>query len=72
MGPELDTKVYDENSGTRTKSKEHLLAKYVRRHHAPNQIIGDKYDGTLTRRKLKGTCLLAEFEPINIKDALDN
>ena len=26
----------------------------------------------MTRRKLKGTCLLANFEPRNIKDALDN
>ena len=26
----------------------------------------------MTRRKLKGTCLLAEFEPRNVKDALEN
>ena len=26
----------------------------------------------MTRSKLKGTCLLSEFEPINVKDALDN
>ena len=44
----------------------------MRRHHAPDQIIGDKSNGTMTRSKLKGTCLLAEFEPSNIKDALDN
>ena len=49
-----------------------MLEKYVRLHHAPNQIIGDKSDGTMTQRKLIGTCLLAEFELINIKDALDN
>ena len=49
-----------------------MLARYVRRHHAPNQIIGDKSSGTMTRRKLKGTCLLAEFQPRNIKDSLDN
>ena len=45
-----------------------MLEKYVRLHHAPNQIIGDKSDGTMIQNKLKGTCLLAEFEPINIKD----
>ena len=49
-----------------------MLAKYVRRHHAPDQIIGDKYNGTMTRNKLKGTCLLAKFEPRSVKDALDN
>ena len=49
-----------------------MLARYVRRHHAPNQIIGDKSDGTMTRNKLKGTCFLTEFEPRNVKDALDN
>ena len=26
----------------------------------------------MTRNKLKGTCLLVEFEPRNVKDALDN
>ena len=49
-----------------------MLARYVRRHHAPDQIIGDKSDGTMTRRKLKGTCLPAKFEPRNVKDDLEN
>ena len=49
-----------------------MLARYVRRHHVLDQIIGDKSDGTMKRSKLKGTCLLFEFEPRNIKDALDN
>ena len=49
-----------------------MLAKYARRHHAPDQIIGDKSEGTMTRSKLKGTCLLADFEPRNEKDALEN
>ena len=48
------------------------MAKYVKRHHAPDQIIGDKSEGTMTRSKLKGTCLLADFEPRNVKDALEN
>ena len=26
----------------------------------------------MTRNELKGTCLLAEFEPRNVKDDLDN
>ena len=41
--PELDIEV--------GKAKELVLAKYVRRHHAPNQIIGDKIEGTMTRGK---------------------
>ena len=49
-----------------------MLASYVRRHHAPDHIIGDKFDGTMTRRKLKGTCLLAEFEPKIVKYSLEN
>ena len=54
-----------------SKAKEPILEKYVRRHHAPNQIIGDKSEGTMTR-KLKGTCLLSDFEPRNVRNALDN
>ena len=49
-----------------------MLAIYVKRHHAQDQIIGDKLYGIMIRKKLKGTCLLAEFEPRNVKDALDN
>ena len=48
------------------------MAKYVRRHHIPNQVIGDKSEGTMRRSKLKGTCLLAEFEPRSVKDVLKN
>ena len=48
------------------------MAKYVRRHHKLDYIIGDKSEGTMTRSKLKGTCLLADFEPRNVKDALEN
>ena len=48
------------------------MVKYVRRHHALDQIIGDKLEDTLIRSKLKGTCLLAEFEPRSVKDALEN
>ena len=62
----------NDNNGIHLRSKEPVLAKYVRRHHAPDQIIGDKSEGTMTRSKLKGTFLLANFEPRNVKDALDN
>ena len=55
---EIETEVHEEISETHSKSKELVLAKYVRRHHAPEQIIGDKSDGTMTRRKLKGTSYL--------------
>ena len=56
MGLKLNTEFHDEISETNSKSEEPVLAIYVRRHHAPNQIIGDKSDGTMTRKKLKGTC----------------
>ena len=49
-----------------------MLARYVRRHHELDQIIRDKSHGTMTRSKLKGTCLLVEFEPRFINDVLDN
>ena len=61
----------DENEN-HSKGKEPTLAKYLRRHHAPDQIIGDKSEGTITRSKIKGTFLLADFEPRNVKDALEN
>lgn len=61
----------DENV-THLGSKEPILAKYVRKHHKLDHIIRNKSDGTMTRSKLKGTCLLADFELKNVKDALEN
>ena len=53
--------------------KLHILAKYVRRHHKRDQIIGDSKSSVMTRRKIKGdTCLLCEFNPKSIKYYLDN
>ena len=72
MRPNVDTKIHDEISEIHFKSKKPLLARYVIRHHAPNHIIRDKSNGTMTRNKLKDTCLLAKFEPRNIKNALHN
>lgn len=55
------------------RRKPPMLAKYVRRHHKPKQIIGDVESSVLTRKKLRNeTCLLCEFEPKLVKDALDN
>ena len=71
-GPEPKVKIPNEDSAIHSKDKEPILAKYVRRHHAPDQIIGDKLEGTMTRSKLKGTCLLADFESRSIKDAFEN
>ena len=61
-----------DNNEIHSKGKEPVLAKYVRRHHSTDQIIGDESEGTMTISKLKSTCLLAEFEPRNIKYALAN
>ena len=52
-GPNLEAKVHIEDSEINSKTKEPILEKYIRRHHAPIQIIGDKSDGTMTRSKLK-------------------
>ena len=54
------------------KAKEPILVKYIKRHHAPDQIIGDKIEGTMIRGKSKGTCFLADFEPRNVESALNN
>lgn len=41
--------------------------------HTPDQIIGIKDSGVMTRSKLKNdTCLLCEVEPKLVKDALEN
>ena len=70
--PEKEDELQEDNNAKYSKGKESVLAKYVRRHHTPDQIIGDKSEGTMTRSKLKGTCLLANFKPRNVKDALEN
>ena len=57
MEPKLNIEVHNEIS----KSKEPMLARYARRHHAPDQIIRDKSDRIMTRSKLKGTCLFVNF-----------
>ena len=50
-----------------------MLEKYVRRHHAPKQIIGGKESGVMTRKRLRSdACLLCEFEPKSMKDSLEN
>ena len=61
---QLDPKVeiQNEDSVIHLKGKEPVLTKYVRQHHIPSHILGDKSKGTMTRSKLKGKCLLAEFE----------
>ena len=71
-GTKPEDEIQNEDSEIHSKVKEPILAKYVRRHHAPNQIIEDKSDGTMTRNKLKGACFLTEFEPRLVKDAFDN
>ena len=44
--------------------KEPLLAKYVRRHHPIDQIIGDKEARPMKRSRLRSeTCLLNKMEP---------
>ena len=70
--PKPKVKVQEDNNEIHSKGKEPVLAKYVRRHHTLDQIIGKKSEGTMIRSKLKGTCLLADFEPRNVKDALEN
>ena len=70
--PKSQVKIQKEDIATHSKGKELVLAKYARRHHSLDQIIEDKSEGTMTRSKLKGTCLLAEFEPRSVKDALEN
>ena len=70
--PDLESKIQNEDSVTQSKGKELVLGKYVRRHHALDQNIGDKYKGTMTISKIKDTCLLVDFEPINVKDVLEN
>ena len=50
-----------------------MLAKFVRRHHKPEQIIGDVESSVMTRKRLKDDIfLLYEFEPKLVKYALDN
>lgn len=69
---EPEVEMQEDNNEIFSKGKEPILAKSVRRHHSTNQIVGDKSEGTMTRNKLKGTCLLADFEPRNTKGALGN
>ena len=56
--------IFQDESVEEERMKETILEKYVRRHHAPDKIIGDKESRFLTMKRLKSdTCLLCEFEP---------
>ena len=70
--PEPKVEIQENDNAIHSRGKEPILAKYVRRQHTLDQIIGNKSEGTMTRSKIKGTCLLADFEPTNVKDALEN
>ena len=70
MGPGHDVEDHGEENGTSSKSKVPILERYVKRNYALDQIIRDKSNDIMTRNKLKGTCLLIEFEPRIIKDDL--
>ena len=59
--PKPKVEVQEDENAIHSRGKELVLAKYVRRHHTLDQIIGDKSEGTMTRSKLKGTCLLADL-----------
>ena len=53
--------------------KEHILEKYVRKHHPEDQIIGDKGVRPLTRNKLRSeTCLLNKVKPKTISEVLQD
>lgn len=48
-----------------------MVAKYVRRYHSTDQIIGDKDVGVMTRRNASETTfLLSSVEPKSTKEAL--
>ena len=50
-----------------------MLSKNVRKHHIPNQIIGDVESSVMTRKIFRNdTWLLCEFRPKSVKDALYN
>ena len=63
-----DGDMHENSNAKRTNMetrKEPRLAKYVRRNHPTEQIIGNKEAKPITRNKLRnGTCLLSKVEPI--------
>ena len=51
--------------------KELVLAKYVRRNHPADQIIGNKEARPMTRNRLKSeTCLLSKMESKIVSEAI--
>ena len=55
------------------KRKEPVLAKYVRRHHPTDQIIGDKEARPMTRTRLRSeACLLSKMEPRIVREAIQD
>ena len=53
--------------------KEPVLAKYVRRHHPADQIIGDKKARPMTRSRIRNeTCLLSKIEPRTVSEAIQD
>ena len=67
VGPKHDVEDHGEESGTSSKSKVLVLTRYVRRHHEPDQINGDKSNGTMTMNKLTATCFLSKLNLDQLK-----
>lgn len=67
------TKQENEPTQDEQEGRVRVLEIFVRRHHPETQIIGDRQAGMMTRSEARqGTCLVCEFEPKNVKVALEN
>ncbi|GLJ51111.1 hypothetical protein SUGI_1088080 [Cryptomeria japonica] len=63
--PELEGPTEDEESEEEeSENQDQVIPRYVRLNHNPDQIIGDKDAGVLTRRRLREKyCMISTIEP---------
>lgn len=60
----------DDNDEAEPKENDHVIPRYARLNHSPEQIIGDKDVGVLTRRRIRdNSCMISTFEPRSAKEA---
>ncbi|GLJ12937.1 hypothetical protein SUGI_0200990 [Cryptomeria japonica] len=68
--PEQINSEEEDNEEAEPEDNDHVIPRYVRLNHSPEQIIGDKDADVLTRRRIReNSCMISTFEPRSAKEA---
>lgn len=65
---QINSEEDDDNEEVELEDNDHVIPRYVRLNHNPEQIIGDKDAGVLTKRRIgENSCMISTIEPRTAK-----